>query len=425
MSTINSERVIQNQKIPFTWYDFGWVVLCIGMAIGAGIVYMPIQVGVKGIWVFIFSISLSYPAIHYLQDLYLKTLTQTESCENYADIISQYLGKNWGVALAIAYFIMLLTGILNYSMGIVNDSSSYLKSFSVTNTNMSHTWWYGLAIIFVMVTLANRGEKFLFKLSGPMIMFKLSIIIVLGLVMIPHWNINNISEFPPFLPFLRDVLLTLPFTLFSILFVQILNPMNIAYRKVEKDPYVASYRAVRASRIAYITLVVAVLFFAFSFSFAISKEQAYSALEQNISALALATQIMPGSMVNAMSILLNIFAIMTAFFGIFLGFKEAVQGIVLNILSRIIHKNKINTSIVGVFIMVGIILFLWGWVSLDFSIMLLMQLSGPIFGLVACLIPCYLVFKVQSLSNLRSVSNYYVVFYGILLFVSPFLKFIE
>ncbi|MEM8423080.1 hypothetical protein Q4S30_19900, partial [Morganella morganii] len=27
-----------NIKIPFTLYDFGWVVLCIGMAIGSGIV---------------------------------------------------------------------------------------------------------------------------------------------------------------------------------------------------------------------------------------------------------------------------------------------------------------------------------------------------------------------------------------------------
>ena len=27
-----------DQKMPFTRYDFGWVLLCIGMAIGAGTV---------------------------------------------------------------------------------------------------------------------------------------------------------------------------------------------------------------------------------------------------------------------------------------------------------------------------------------------------------------------------------------------------
>ncbi|WP_058911600.1 hypothetical protein [Entomohabitans teleogrylli] len=157
--------------------------------------------------------------------------------------------------------------------------------------------------------------------------------------------------------------------------------------------------------------------------FIVSISLSYPAIHylQNLYLKSLTQQVIPGSMVNIMSILLNIFAIMTAFFGIYLGFKESVQGIVFNIIKRIIPEEKLNTSTVSVVI----ILFLWGWVSLDFSIMLLMQLAGPIFGLVACLIPCYLVFKVPSLSNPRSVSNYYVVFYGILLFMSPFLKFLE
>ncbi|MDH8107140.1 transporter, partial [Klebsiella pneumoniae] len=40
-----------NESVPFTKYDAGWVVLCIGMAIGSGIVFMPVQIGIKGIWV--------------------------------------------------------------------------------------------------------------------------------------------------------------------------------------------------------------------------------------------------------------------------------------------------------------------------------------------------------------------------------------
>ncbi len=59
--TINSEHSAIKYRIPFTTYDLGWVVLCIGMAIGAGIIYMPIQAGVKGIWVFVASIGLVIP----------------------------------------------------------------------------------------------------------------------------------------------------------------------------------------------------------------------------------------------------------------------------------------------------------------------------------------------------------------------------
>ncbi|MBK0030947.1 transporter [Erwinia sp. S43] len=423
--TINNEEAVNHLKIPFTSYDLGWVVLCIGMAIGAGIIYMPIQAGVKGIWVFVFAIVLSYPAIYWLQDLYLKTLTQTESCDSYAEIITQYLGKNWGGLLGIAYFLMLLMGILNYSMSLVNDSATYLHSYHLTDTFLSKTSWYPLILLAIIVAIANQGERLLFRISGPMILFKLGVIVFLGLVMLPYWSLSNISAFPPLLPFLRDVLLTLPFTLFSILFVQILNPMNIAFRKVERDPLVASYRAVRATRIAYIVLAVSVLFFAFSFSFAISKEEAISALDQNISALALASQIMPGNMVNILSVTLNIFAILTAFFSIYLGFKEAVIGLAVNIISRIAGTSHINRATLSLFVAVGIVIFLWIWVSFDFSVMLLMQISGPIFGLVACLIPYYLVSQVPALENLRAKRNYYIAFYGILLCISPFLKFVE
>ncbi len=48
---INTEA-INHKNIPFTMYDLGWVVLCIGAAIGSGIVFFPLQVGLKGVWVF-------------------------------------------------------------------------------------------------------------------------------------------------------------------------------------------------------------------------------------------------------------------------------------------------------------------------------------------------------------------------------------
>lgn len=67
---------LRDQKLPFTRYDFGWVLLCIGMAIGAGTVLMPVQIGLKGIWVFITAAIIAYPATWVVQDIYLKTLSE-------------------------------------------------------------------------------------------------------------------------------------------------------------------------------------------------------------------------------------------------------------------------------------------------------------------------------------------------------------
>lgn len=426
-------QILENEKelnalyksVPFTKYDVGWVVLCIGMAIGSGIVFMPVQIGIKGIWVFIAAILISYPAIYLLQTLYLKTLSETENCEDYANVITQYLGKNWGIGLGIAYFLMLLHGMFSYSLAVTFDSASYIQTFGLTEGLLSDSIWYGLVILTVLVCIASRGERLLFKVSGPMVCVKFGIIVILGLVMVPYWNFDNITAFPPILPFLRDVFLTLPFTLFSILFVQILSPMNIAYRKIESDKRIATYRAIRANRVAYIVLAIAVLFFAFSFTFAISHEQAVSAFEQNISALAIAAQVIPGSIVKVMSALLNIFAILTAFLGIYLGFQESIKGLVINIISRFIPQEKINQKVLHIAITVGVILALWLWISTRFSILFFMQLGSPLFGLIPCLIPCYLVYKVKALHKLKGPSIWFITFFGILLCLSPFLKAFE
>ncbi len=58
-----------------------------------------------------------------------------------------------------------------------------------------------------------------------------------GFAMIPHGNFANITAFPQASVFFRDVLLTIPFCFFSAVFIQVLNPMNIAYRKRKRIKY--------------------------------------------------------------------------------------------------------------------------------------------------------------------------------------------
>ena len=54
-------------------------------------------------------------------------------------------------------------------------------------------------------------------------------------------------------------------------------------------------------------------------------DQAVEAAANNISSLAMAARGMEGNTLKILSLILNIFAITTAFFGVFLGFREACQ----------------------------------------------------------------------------------------------------
>ncbi|EFD4635748.1 hypothetical protein CPO76_004132, partial [Escherichia coli] len=187
----------------------------------------------------------------------------------------------------------------------------------------------------------------------------------------------------------------------------------------------ATRLALRTHRISYITLIAVILFFAFSFTFSISHEEAVSAFEQNISALALAAQVIPGHIIHITSTVLNIFAVLTAFFGIYLGFHEAIKGIILNLLSRIIDTKKINSRVLTLAICAFIVITLTIWVSFRVSVLVFFQLGSPLYGIVSCLIPFFLIYKVAQLEKLRGFKTWLILLYGILLCLSPLLKLIE
>lgn len=137
--------------------DVGWVIMSIGMAIGAGIVFLPVQVGLMGLWVFLLSSVVGYPAMYLFQRLFINTLAEAPECRDYPSVISGYLGKNWGILLGALYFVMLVIWMFVYSTAITNDSASYLHTFGVTEGLLSDNPFYGLALICVLVAISSRG----------------------------------------------------------------------------------------------------------------------------------------------------------------------------------------------------------------------------------------------------------------------------
>lgn len=83
------------EAIKFDGNDTGWIIMSIGMAIGAGIVFLPVQVGLMGLWVFLLSSVVGYPAMYLFQRLFINTLAESPECKDYPGVIAGYLGKNW------------------------------------------------------------------------------------------------------------------------------------------------------------------------------------------------------------------------------------------------------------------------------------------------------------------------------------------
>ncbi|WP_312927310.1 hypothetical protein [Pseudescherichia sp.] len=414
------------EAIKFDSTDTGWVIISIGMAIGAGIVFLPVQVGLMGLWVFLLSSIIGYPAMYLFQRLFINTLAESPECKDYPSVISGYLGKNWGVLLGALYFIMLVIWMFVYSTAITNDSASYLHTFGVTQGLLSDNPLYGLVLICILVAISSRGEKLLFKVSSLMVLTKLLVVAALGLSMVGLWHLYNAGTLPPAGLLVKNAIITLPFTLTSILFIQTLSPMVISYRAKEKSIEVARYKALRAMNIAFTVLFVTVFFYAVSFTLAMGYDEAVKAYQQNISALAIAAQFISGDgagWVKVVSVILNIFAVMTAFFGVYLGFREATQGIVMNLLRRKFPTRQFDEKYVQGGIMIFAILLAWSAIVLNAPVLSFTSICSPIFGMIGCLIPAWLVYKVPALHKYKGLSLKIIIITGLLLCISPLLAF--
>ena len=373
-----------HEATRFDAVDVGWIILSIGMAIGAGIVFLPVQAGMVGLWVFLASAVLAYPALYLFQRLFINTVVESDKCCDYPEVISGYLGKNWGIAIGLLYFAMLLIWVFVYSTAITNDSASYLHTFGVTSGLLSQNPFYPLALIGALVLLASRGEQFLFNISTVLVLTKLAIVAFLGISMIPQWNLQNIGTFPPWNVFFKEAIITLPFTLTSILFLQTLSPMAISYRAREKSREVARHKALRAMNIAFGILLVTVFFYAISFTLALGYDDAALAYRENISALALTAQRFPAGVATILGVVLNLFAVTTAFFGVFLGFEEACRGLLLNVLGRFLPQESISRKAIDRAIRLFLVVLAWFVVTCNVPVLNFTSLSSPIFGLIGC-----------------------------------------
>lgn len=413
-----------NAATKFSGIDIGWIIICVGMSLGAGIVFLPIQVGLSGLLIFLLVAIVGYPIAYSHQKLYLQVLAEAPKCEDFAGIISGYLGKNWGFFLGILYFVFTTILIFLYSTALTNDSASFLVTFGVTDTVLSDNVFYGLALICCLVLVASQGEKLLMKVSSGMVLTKAGVIAALGFMMVPHWDMANVLIPTDFVYVLKNFIILLPFIAMSIEFFVALGPVVIHFRSKTDNPVVAQYRAMRVFNVAYLFLVGLVIFYTISFNLAMSHEQAVVAYTANISALALAAQHMDGTHIKVLNLILNIFAVVTAYFAMFLSFRDACVGIVMNLLRRIMPEERIHRQWITYGISAFCVLTCWGVIVCNVPVLNFTPIIGSLIGIIACFLPAFLVLKLDLFKTYRSWKLIPILAMGVILLISPFMAFL-
>ena len=400
-----------------------WFIIFCGNAIGSGILFLPVQTGVAGVWMLVLSAIIGYPLLYLTQRLFINVLVGAEENGRYTDIIEEYKGPTFSFVASILYFVAMFFAIMSYTIALNNDIGGYLHEYGVFSTDIARNPLLGLVIIFVLIFIVWIGENVLVRVMGPLVGVLIVMLFVVSILLIPNWKMSNFNYFPGWHEFPRYFILTLPLIMSSILFWNSISSGVQSYRDAFPDREVARLNVIKTMFVACIFLSVFVFFFAFSCTMSMTRAEAQEAMTQNISVMAVISRYIHSGFIKVLGSCISVFALTCTSLAVLIGVREAVNGFAMNFL----FKNKsVNPKVLDAVLLVIVGLVLWGITILNFSALeLITSYKAPTEACIIALIPAFLVFTVPKLRKYRGVTSCLVILFGLLILAAFFVGVIE
>ncbi len=401
--TLHLEKVETEQN--WTQHDTSWLLSLFGTAVGAGILFLPVNLGIGGFWPLIFLSILTYPITFIThRSLARFMLSSKKNHADFTDVVGEHFGTKAGHLISTLYFLSIFPILLIYGVGITNTVDSFivhqLGLASPPRAILS------FCLIFGFMTLILCGEKMVLRTFAAMVYPLTAILGLLSFYLIPNWKLPNI-DYPSMGDFLHTTWLAVPVIIFSFSHAAVISTFVQAQKRQYPDQATAKSELILRNTNAL--LVSFVLLFVFSCVFSLSPEQLIEAKAQNVSVLSYLANITDNPFIETLGPFIAFIAITSSFLGHFLGARESFNGLWCKFSPKT-EKYADNIGIVCMFFVI------WFAAILNPSILGLMEtLSGPVIAMILCVMPVIAIYKVEQLKTYRNKkSTFFTFFIGVL-----------
>lgn len=409
-------------------FDLQWTLALFGTAVGAGILFLPIRAGSGGFFPLLLMSILVFPMAYLSHKaLAMFVMSSANKEDNITNVIEENFGNVIGNIITLLYFFALYPICLVYGVGITNTVSSFL----VNQLGFAEfpRWLLAFSLISLMMFVMVRGKHFMLKVTAWMVYPLIICLLLFSLYLIPSWNLSSIStsEAPSFKDFIIVIWATIPVLVFAFSHFAAISSFSVDARYYYDESEIAEKKASKILLKTSIMLAGFIMFFVFSFVLTLSNQQLLEAREQNISVLSYIANLHTGNVfLLYFGPLIAFTAIVSSFFGHYLGAQEGLNGIIVKQLK--VRKKEINFKLVNIittsFIYVSMIIV----AIINPSILgFIEDLGGPIFALILFLMPIYAIYKVPSLAKFRNdkIANSFVFIMGMIAISSIVYKLIS
>ncbi|MGF9858566.1 aromatic amino acid transport family protein [Priestia endophytica] len=384
---------------------------------GAGVLFLPINAGIGGIWTLLIITVLAFPITYFSHRALARfILSATSANSGITGVIGEYFGSTVSKIFTIIYFLAIYTILLMYAVAITNT----VQSFIVNQMHLPEPPRAIVAIVLILglMFIVRFGQDIIMRAMSLLVYPFIGSLIFMGIYLILKWNntifdTTNISVMGAGQSIFITLWIAFPVLVLSFNHYAIISPFVVTQRQRYGDT-AADAKCAQIQRYGYLLMVFTVLFFVYSCVLSLSPAGLALAKEQNISILSYLANHFQTPMIAYLSPIIAFIAITKSFLGHSIGAYEAMRDIVVE--TAQVFGNSLNKKVVDLIIVIFMVLTCWYTAYTNPSIIGIIEtISGPTGAVILFLLPMYAIRKIPQLAKYRGkISNVFVVVIGLI-----------
>lgn len=408
----------------WTAIDTNWTLSLFGTAVGAGILFLPMNAGAGGLWTLIVVTALVLPMTYLSHRALSRFVCASRHPDSDITVVArEYFGDTAGKIVGVLYFLSIYPIVLIYGVGITNAIDSTI----VNQLGMPSPprWLLSGVLIALLTAVMVAGER-VTMLVTQIIVWPLAFIVMgVSLLLIPEWNLEGQTAVQPPLEMGATVWLTIPVLVFAFSHAAAISQFSVALQR-DYGPALAPRKASKILLVVAVALVVFTMTFVFSCTFALGQDGLRAASASNLPVLSYLANVMQSPLISFAGPAIAIAAITSSYFGHYMGASEGARSIARMFLGDA-RVDAVSPRAQDWLVATFIFTTTWIVAILNPSILdLIDRLSGPVIASILYLMPMYAIHKVPALEPYRGRwSNVFVTIAGLVAVTGIFFGFLN
>ncbi|EPV5050291.1 septum formation initiator [Cronobacter malonaticus] len=396
--------------------DTTWMLCLFGTAIGAGVLFLPINAGIGGLIPLVIVTLLAFPVTYYAHRALARFIQSTSRPDQGINgAVLEHFGENASRAFNVIYFLAIYTILLMYAVALTNTAENFLvNQLKYPEPNRA---LLSLLLISALLFIVRFGQAMTVKVMSMLVYPFILSLIFMSIWLIPYWNTSVLESVHVSAISGSNLLLTLwmifPVLVLSFNHYPIISPFVVDQRKRYGEAN-ADQKCGQIQRYGYLMMIMVVFFFVYSCVLSLSPQALATAKGQNISILSYLANHFNTPLMAWLAPVIAFIAIIKSFLGHYIGAHETAASL-LAFEARKCGLHVENKNIER-FIFIFMIVTCWYTAYKNPSILgIIESISGPTGAVIVLILPMYAIHKIPVLRAYRNkLSNYFITAIGLI-----------